>query len=190
MHLPSLNELAKLDATPRVHPNGFIQLDLDERRRLHVWHPRLPYRQRTYHPIHDHVFGFKSRVFSGRLVNVNYEIERNPASGRFFLWQAVSTSGEESRLVQILCKPVDMAPTSVQVVWPGSTYAIEPYTFHENLANEPTLTVIEKDGPTTHQDAESRPRVAVPVGVEPDNDFCRGTVDADLLWELIAEAMP
>src|SRR3546814_6146607 len=59
---------------PRVHGNGFIQLDLTERGRLHIWGaPRIP-RQKTATPIHDHVFGFESTVAVGRPVNLVFRI--------------------------------------------------------------------------------------------------------------------
>lgn len=49
-------ELQATEAKPRVHPNGFIQLDISETDRLHVWHPSLPYRQKTFSPVHNHIF--------------------------------------------------------------------------------------------------------------------------------------
>lgn len=59
-----LNTLAGLRAVgerPRVHGNGFIQLDVTPRTRLHFWSPEIP-RQKVATPIHDHVFGFVSYV--------------------------------------------------------------------------------------------------------------------------------
>lgn len=76
---------------PRVHPNGFIQLDLtatdkswDQSKkrghsgaavRLHVWNPpgiELPH-QGTINEIHDHVFDMSSTVIKGRLTQRLYE---------------------------------------------------------------------------------------------------------------------
>ena len=51
-----------LDARPRVHPNGFIQLDISPRKRFHIWaHPDIPQsgREDKEEDIHDHVFGFR-----------------------------------------------------------------------------------------------------------------------------------
>ncbi len=63
---------------PRVHGNGFIQLDLTDRTRLHVWHPSVP-RQKVATQIHDHVFSFESCCIVGRLINVVYKfIELSP----------------------------------------------------------------------------------------------------------------
>jgi hypothetical protein len=78
---------------PRIHPNGFIQLDLepveeswDESKkrghsgaslRLHIWEPPgidLP-RQETINEIHDHVFDMRSTVVKGRLMQSLYKFE-------------------------------------------------------------------------------------------------------------------
>jgi hypothetical protein len=47
---------------PRVHGNGFIQVDLTADTRLHVWGDKRIPRQNVYTPIHDHVFGFESTI--------------------------------------------------------------------------------------------------------------------------------
>src|SRR5687768_2884644 len=78
---------------PRVHPNGFIQLDLEDvpeswhashkqghsgaARRMHIWNPpgvELPHQQ-TVNEIHDHVFDMKSNVVRGVLVQRLYEFK-------------------------------------------------------------------------------------------------------------------
>ncbi len=190
--LPSMTELVDSGAVPRVHPNGFIQLDLDEAHRLHVWHPGLPYRQRTYHSIHDHVFGFKSRVYSGQLVNVVYLLDRHSPTGRAYsVWHAVQTGPEESVLKQVPNKyTVTLIVDHLQVVSIGQTYIVDRSVLHENLFNEPTLTVIEKFDSTIYQDDLAAPRVLVPCGVQPDNDFRRDDVDVTVLWDLVHEAHP
>lgn len=40
---------------PRIHGNGFLQIDLDPLRRMHVWDHRWP-RQIRDSSIHDHAF--------------------------------------------------------------------------------------------------------------------------------------
>lgn len=191
IHLPSLTELAANCDEPRVHPNGFIQLDLDAVHRLHVWHPRLPYRQKTYHTVHDHVFGFTSQVFSGRLVNVQYGILPNDLHGRHYLAQAECSTAEETLLVGAPQPQFyQLMQLEAFVVQPGEQYELEAFQFHESLANEPTLTIIRKDGLTAAQGNSQKPTVIIGRGVKPDNDFRRDAVDTDVLWELIAEAYP
>ena len=186
--LPTMRYLRSL-GDPRVHPNGFIQLDLNRSDRLHVWHPGLPYRQRTYHTVHDHVFGFVSTCFSGRLVNVVYDVAPDPA-GTHVLWQAECTDGEESVLRPATGEPVRLRHIYAQVVQPGETYHLPAFKFHESLFGEPSLTIIRKDSDTAHEGNPHSPLIAVPAGVEPDNDFRRDAVDVDVLWGLIEEAYP
>ena len=188
--LPSMNMLRNLK--PRVHPNGFIQVDIDSRFRMHVWHPSLPYRQKTYHPIHDHVFGFQSRVYSGRLIHVPYYItEYLDGEGTHILWQAKHIDSSETTILEpIDNKKINLYAGWAKVIQPGEGYYFEPFTFHESLSNEPTMTIIEKDAKTLQQGNTKAPRIAVPVGVEPDNDFQRDEVDTDILWDLIKEAHP
>ena len=58
----------------RVHGNGFLQLDLPDDCRLHIFaHPALPSQRQSTH-IHDRRFGFGSKVLRGRLVNVCYSL--------------------------------------------------------------------------------------------------------------------
>src|SRR5690606_12254802 len=66
----------------RVHGNRFIQIDLegpgpqyrwgDER--VHIWSDLVPLAQRYGTPIHDHVFGFHSRILAGTLIDIRYKV--------------------------------------------------------------------------------------------------------------------
>lgn len=190
--ITDLHRIRDAGNRPRVHPNGFVQLDIDDKCRLHLWHPALPYRQKTYHPIHDHVFGFKSECIVGRLVHVHYEmmpIHRLPAEWNdrqdHVLWQAVCLGAEDTileKVDELRMRPVAYRPIAITA---GNWYSFGAFEFHETLCNIPTITVIKKDGPTLQQGATRSPRIAVPVGVEPDNEFRRDDVSEDLLWSLI-----
>src|SRR5665213_567737 len=58
---------------PRVHGNGFIQLDVDPVTRIHFWgHHEIP-RAKPMTPVHDHVFDFTSAVTKGWVLNINYD---------------------------------------------------------------------------------------------------------------------
>ena len=188
------------DVAPRVHPNGFIQLDLDETRRLHVWHPALPYRQRTYHPVHSHVFDFTSHVYSGRLVNVEYRAERvfmsvaPDTAGLHSVAQAVCVDvgdGGQETMLRVQDDRVYRLNTMIaEALHPGQSYDFPAGALHETLTGVPTLTVMVKHGRTTHQGNPQSPSVMVPFGVEPDNDFRRDEVDVEVLWRLIGKAWP
>jgi hypothetical protein len=193
--LPGLFELATLAGEPRVHPNGFIQLDLDHRHRLHVWHPRLGIRQKTYSPIHNHIFSFESFVFSGRLVNVNYRFEyRDTPNDTHKRWVVKSVGeGESTILEEGDGHAVQLVPSSVDVVQPGQSYGIVSEAFHETLASEPTMTIMRKEISFVGAKKGANcigAAVMVPVGQKPDNEFRRDEVNTDILWAFIAEAHP
>lgn len=187
--LPSLTELKTL-GEPRVHPNGFIQLDLSDEQRLHVWHPDLPYRQKSFHPVHNHVFSFTSHIFSGRLVHVVYDLRLEPG-GPYRLYRAECIGPEESVLTPLTGgAEMRLDVAYWEILQPGHTYRFRASLFHETLANEPTLTIMQKHGPTMYQDNALKPSIVVPVGVVPDNEFRRDAVDTDVLWDLIRDAHP
>jgi len=182
-------ELRKLGNKPRVHPNGFIQLDLDAARRLHVWHPRLPYRQKTFSPVHDHIFDFDSELLVGRLVNVKYLPKEN-ASGSHQKWQVGLIAGENTKLMKVDEVRYSLYPVEVNITQPGYVYHMEKYVLHETLTNEPTMTIMTKSNAelTTGPNCQGA-SVMVPWNEEPDNDFRRDAVDTHILWGLIDETL-
>ncbi len=191
-HLPSIDVLRDQELVPRVHPNGFIQVDLDVSHHLHVWHPSLPYRQKTYHPIHDHTFYFRSYVYSGRMVHVVYELKPESPGwpGTHTIWRREKQTDEETILKTRMNEPpVIPMYAMVDVIQPGMSYFFAPFKFHESLTNEPTLTIITKKPKPWGLDGAT-PRILVPIGVEPDNTFIRADVNRETLWKLIGEAHP
>jgi hypothetical protein len=71
--LPSLEALRGNGRNIRLHGNRFIQIDYAGGR-IHIWSDLLPTAQVRPAPIHDHDYGFYSRVLSGQLINVTYRI--------------------------------------------------------------------------------------------------------------------
>lgn len=187
--IPSFKEALDRGSKPRVHPNGFIQLDLDTRTRMHVWHPNLPYRQKTYSPVHNHIFGFDSVVLAGRLHNVRYEPWRVDL-GTHEMWQVQAIAGNDTVLMKNPDR-FDLRPHQrADTVQEGDGYHIDPYEFHETLSNEPTVTVMTKlgDNLTVGPNCLGA-SVMVPYGEQPDNDFRRDAVEQEVLWKLMTEAL-
>lgn len=193
----TLDYIRNLGAEPRVHGNGFIQLDLTDRVRLHIWgHPDIP-RQSQPTPIHNHVFSFRSWCLIGRLVNVEYELERSGAE--FQIYEAVTRQNEDTILV---CdeeltgiRHVRTTVTVPEALNDGvsyemrSSYYFHRFNFHEIFTPEPTITVMKKDGPTLAQGSGISPAILVPTGRTPDNDFNRYGHDPKLLWDIIADVI-
>lgn len=198
----ALRELHESGAVPRVHGNGFIQLDLDDRRRLHIWGHRAIPKQKVASPIHDHIFGFESEIVVGRLLNVNYDFipwNDDDESGPYRVFEPTVREGEDTVLnfngefcdVMISdCQLID-ADTSNQ------NYFMQPFVFHETFTSGPAATIIEKDGLTHAQRAarfgveeSAKPRVLLPQGHEPDNDFNRyEAMPPWLAWAVIKDVL-
>lgn len=180
--------LQALGTRPRVHGNGFIQLDLTDRIRLHVWgDPRIP-RQATETPVHDHAFGFTSYVLRGVLENKLYT--REPISLITPLHQphrAVARHGEDTRL-EPTGNTVPLWVLASQFVGAGNSYAMRAREIHETIPHGVSLSVIVKDEPTVTYGG-APPTVYVPIGVVPDNAFDRYAASPELLWQIIAEAI-
>lgn len=172
---------------PRVHGNGFIQLDLDENKRLHIWgDPRIP-RQQISTPIHTHIFDFTSNILKGRLIHIEYNIKLHP-KGAFKMYKAVPKSYEDTDLMDNTGHYCNIVPYDTKVILAGGSYKFTANRFHENYAPEPTVTIIEKQGLTLAQNPEGpRPIVLVPVGQEPDNAFSRHDYEQAFLWYIIED---
>ncbi len=189
--LPTIDELRDTGNHPRVHGNGFIQLDLTDELRLHVWGvPEIP-RQKVASQVHDHVFSFRSMCHVGRMLNVCWNVIPSLGAGSHRLWQAQpADDGHDTRLVMMNEPPVFLSHKITQVILPGKDYHVFAFRYHESVPTEPTVTIIEKDGDTLVQDPGGyRPKVCVPVGVEPDNEFNRDGHDQILLWMIIDDTL-
>lgn len=190
-----LYNLRRLGTFPRVHGNGFIQIDLDHERRLHIWGHRDIPRQRTPSPIHDHIFGFISHILVGNIANVNYELTPSD-KGPWHMYNPVVRNKEDTILEKMDDQRWDTKPLSTTIVDAdssilyGKVYDIAPGVFHETFAPFPAATIIFKDGRTQAQGNDSdQPRVLVPVDDEPDNDFDRYGFDEDMLWDITFEVL-
>jgi len=173
---------------PRVHGNGFIQYDIDDRIRLHVWgDPRIP-KQKVATPIHDHGFGFTSRVLKGSMTNTLYKFSPH-VHGDFRVYRAVSTpEGEDSSRLEPTGIIGKIRAFSTDIILAGGEYRMEPFVYHESKVEGPTATMIFKDGPTMAQGG-STPRVLVGVNQKPDNEFSRYDADEELLWQIIEDVI-
>ena len=152
--------------TARLHGNGFIQMDLVPGVRLHVWGDRVPAGQRVYTGIHDHRFGFTSRVLHGVMVNVDLIVG---TGDDFELWTPESRPGTEDTKLQPTGEFCDFEIGTVLSVHAGQVYSFPPYLFHETYTRGLTVTLMTK----TFSDPAYRVRVAVPCGTRPDNLFDR-----------------
>lgn len=178
------------DFKPQVHGNGFVQVDLTPTRRLHVWgHPLIP-KQKSPSPIHDHKFSFTSRILLGEMINRRFTARPSPADHEddYVVHQAQIRDREDTILVPT-GERVWLQETSRVAYGPGSTYQMKIGELHESIVHELTVTIIEKDPPAP-EGGLLMPRVFIPVGVRPDNEFNRyGMMDEAVLWKIISDAL-
>jgi hypothetical protein len=173
---------------PRVHPNGFIQLDLETpveaatghsgaSRRLHVWNPPgldLPSQARRS-PIHDHVFDMESTVIVGQLRQIVYDASLAPVVFRESgpCWTHEVCLANYSQASKSTLEPTGVFITAISdpsyAVYERETYTQAACTFHDTLVHGPCLTIMTKT-----KVYEGRPaRVLIELGQKPDNDFVR-----------------
>ncbi len=191
MILELVTKLRAKGVIPRVHGNGFIQLDLTSGSRLHIWgDPRIP-RQKVATMIHDHVFGFTSTVIVGRVLNVVYNVVSH-SYGDYIVYAPKVRQGEDTILkptaLSVIAEPIHVDMLAVNT--DSREYGISPFEYHETVAPDgPAATIIVKDGPTQAQGATAKPRVLVPRSLKPDNEFNRYGTDEDLLWRIIEDTL-
>ncbi len=180
------NDALEHGLEPRIHPNGFIQLDLDEdgRKRLHVWRNDLP-RQTVYTPVHNHRFDFTSTTIAGALTNMTFDFQE-PSEGTPHRQWVVrrNPESEETQLV-----PTDLliglVATSVALMRPGDGYEFAAGAFHETGFVHNTVTIIDKSDPVDGIESA----VMVPEGIEPDNTFTRTVPNAEQIRAKIRDAL-
>jgi len=150
-----------------VHPNGFFKYSFEDKKELHVWASDIP-RQKVPTPIHDHRFGFVSRVLEGTLVNIIYDI-MVCTNGLYYLADVVVRGGEDTILVVNSESKYIISSVHHDLYVAGDTYGMEPKIFHESRPHGFVVTEFVK----TFQDESYTPRVLVPIGFTPDNTFIR-----------------
>ena len=183
-------KLKELGCRPRVHGNGFIQVDMTEKTRLHVWGDKRIPRQNVYTPIHDHTFGFKSTLIVGRLINIVYGFHRN-SFGDYRVYSPQIREGEDT-ILRATTERVHVFPIKADLVehnTANKTYEMDPFIFHETFVTEPTITIIQKTDITQAQDNPIKPRVLVRYDQDPDNEFNRYNADPELLWRIIERVL-
>jgi hypothetical protein len=190
--LNSANTLAEaihagnLGSVPRVHGNGFIQLDLTDRVRLHVWgDPRIP-RQDVPSLIHNHIFSFDSKIIVGQLIHRTMMLMPHP-EGAYTLYKAESAIPKTDQSILLSTgEKANVTITEERLLRTGEVYHFPEYAFHETVSPWPCATVIEKHGATLAQsDGLNQPLVLVPTGQLPDNSFDRYAFNPNLLWSII-----
>ena len=185
------DELRAMPGRPRLHPNGFIQLDLveDKSLRLHVWPDSRLENQKTMHPIHDHSFDMDSTILTGCLTNLVYEFQPSEYNAQVTLYQAQRLAGSQDTVLApaklklntgYLC----LLGSFSKLYMPSAKYTLRKRLLHDSIAHGLTATLMKKTNVSTYS-----PLIAVPAGVVPDNDYSREDIQEEVLWHFIKKAL-
>lgn len=190
-----LEYLKSLGRKPRVHPNGFVQFDIEPNiLRLNVWPADpIPGHPGRIHPIHNHSFDLKSKIIVGELTNDVYSYEPAPGHGDMVLHTARRINKHDSILVPEAKdrwgRPISavgyMICIGSKTYRPGEFYTLEKHLFHDSIAKGLTATLMSLEKPSKNY----APQVAVPIGVEPMNNYLRDDFDEELLWGIIGQVL-
>lgn len=187
-----IEDLISLPWGPNLHPNGFVQLRLNEdaTRKLHVWPGvELP-TQDADQTIHDHVFAMRRAVLCGELTNVDIKTEFAD-DGEFSVWRQTGKCRDAHQIVQggssILAPSKDRMNVIGRVetiARAGDTYEFPALSFHDNYATTLTATIMEKT-----QTVGGTARVLVPFGKRPSTEVFEHNLPTEILWNIIAAAL-
>lgn len=178
------------DTKPRVHGNGFLQLDVGDRLghwgensdvRVHIWDVRLP-RQKVDTSIHNHRFGFVSQVILGTLINIDMVVSDAPDFGEiglYDIYQPVGRNGQDTMLVHVkrekIVRGVRVFPRNTTWLTAGMSYSVLPEDFHVSLHLGTTITLMQK---TIVKDF--LPNILCLSTQTPDNEFDRNLTSSQL----------
>lgn len=189
----NLDPFQETEAPISLHGLGFIQVKLGGKQRLHVWHPDLPRRTCFEHSqIHDHRFGFTSRVLVGRQINHVHGFELLHSSAVFdhathigYLHDGPrSEFGNRPWLKHLHLRLV--AKISVEAVDAGQSYQMLPLVFHstEPDGDGRVATLMTKTVETSNA-AHS----VCTAGVIPDADFDRFQMSEADMWAVVTDVL-
>jgi hypothetical protein len=184
----SIKYLKSLGRKPRVHPNGFIQFDVEPGvLRLNIWPEQmLEGHPGRVHPIHNHSFDLYSVILVGKLTNITYQTRQDAwIKPTHYLYEARRINEHDSVLERIASAGVGLTVESMRTYSPGQDYFLRRDWLHDSLPHGLTMTLMW----TANPDTVYSPKIAVPVDVPPMNDYKRDAFDENLLWDIIETAL-
>ena len=178
--------LREIGTKPRVHPNGFVQLDLTENTKLHIW-PEQPIKTVDVQtPHHDHTFSFSSQVILGALQHTVYRPTESE-SGKFHLYTVYpfKAQNQETPFVRLDDKRYDMEVVREFIISAGQKYFFEAFEFHSSQSISLTATIIK----VSPFDKSLQARVTCRYDQEPQL-FRRDSFDEEFLWSIVRTVFP
>lgn len=169
-----------------LHGLGFVQVQLPANQRIHVWHPELP-RRKCFKDsaVHNHRFGFRSRVLVGEQINVSVLVKPH-YDGEYMLYlhEGARTANGGRPWVPDGCVTItEVCEASIKA---GQFYCVSEYDYHKTIpggdGRVATLLVKLSEGKIGAHSSCLR-------GIEPDADFDRFQWSPNKLWEVVSEVL-
>lgn len=178
----TFDKLKESGTVPRLHGNGFIQIDLpDGRHRLDIW-PKTPLQAQTVNTgIHNHKFSFHSKILFGTLYHITFKKNPDP-TGEYNVYRVIHTKTENTILVKASDRRYALQQTGSYALAAGSSYVFAAGEFHQSENNSLVVTLMSKTNMK-----EISALVLCQFDKKPDNDFSR-YVDEKILWGEIKKA--
>lgn len=189
-----LEELRASGRNPRFHGNGFVQLYLDDRTRLHIWTPLLPPIRSHNATIHTHRYDVASTVILGVLHHTTIDMVEFSS---YPTCKVVNLTGHGTVGIDKRAQPGEIDPGSWRhsvrhEYWfaAGSRYTFQGGLFHDsdNGHDGMTVTVFKK---TSDDDFAGFAKILL-VGTDeqPVHAFDpKYQPTQEKLWEVIARAV-
>ena len=184
VEIPSIDSLRESGYRPRMHPNGFIQLYVDDLTRLHVWPwPLMAGERPDASPLHDHTWSMRSVVLVGSIIQsvwtVGLEHGGQPTHS---VWQSAPGGRHHESPLEDTGVLVKADLRGEFIIPEGAEYEQSAFTFHTTGWNELTVTMMRKGS----ADAGPSCRVLVPYGSEPaEETWDRYRHPDAILWDWI-----
>ena len=183
--LPSFEKVKQIGKNIRVHPNGFIQLDLEDGYRLHFFLDDAAYERFPHTPIHTHAFVLESRVLLGEVTNIEFEVREDP-QGSLSVYTAQNM---ESPLEKRVGKTYSISGKKEQVVGIGEEYRVRVGIFHESLHKGDTVTVVRKIKEGMDVSMSCEIDVLCKKEQEPSEAYDRKDIPEAVLWSKVGAVL-
>lgn len=158
---------------------GFIQIKIDEKRRLHFYHSELP---PFVDQPHNHRYDFTSMVLKGSLKNVIWVKTDNP-NGEPCVHRYDSCTSDDS-IVLPETKETRRLIFNEFSTSKGSSYSLRKEMFHQVIVEQyPTITLLTR-GPKEYEFAS----ILEPLDYQPVCPFSRNLPE-DELWVIVEKCL-
>ena len=176
----TFKDLLELKTVPRVHGNGFIQIDLPEDRRLHIWPDEKLETQKVYTGIHNHRFSFESQVLLGTLHHTQFRVVQLPG-GEYQLYKTIPRDREDKGLSLFSEDYFSLENPQDFYLSVGSRYNFPYRAFHDSRGIGLTATLMRK----TFVDEDMEVLVLCPRDKTPDNEFGKYKIPQEKIWPIV-----